>query len=99
MGSRDQLNQELSTCRAALDAANADNERLRSSHKSNLDSAIGEAQEARNEALPFGTRGGLEIDGYFPLSGEYEFAVQTASTSEIDATSAASISSMAAIFQ
>ena len=33
-------------------------------------------QEARHEALPFGTRGGLEIDGYFPLDGEYEFEVQ-----------------------
>ena len=56
LGSRDQLNQELSTCRAALDAANADNERLRSSHKSNLDSAIGEAQEARNEAAASAAR-------------------------------------------
>lgn len=49
LGSRDQLNMELSTCRAALEAANAENERLRSSHKSHVDAAISEAQEARNE--------------------------------------------------
>ncbi len=35
-------------------------------------------QEARNDELPFGTRGGLEIDSYFPLDGEYEFEVETA---------------------
>ncbi len=34
-------------------------------------------QDARQDALPFGTRGGLAIDGYFPLTGEYEFEVQT----------------------
>lgn len=39
---------------------------------------VRQPQERRNEALPFGTRGGLEIDGYFPLDGEYEFRVQTA---------------------
>ena len=33
LGSRDQLNHELSTCRAALEAANADNERARAMHK------------------------------------------------------------------
>ena len=37
-------------------------------------------QEQRNEELPFGTRGGVSIDGYFPLDGEYEFAVTTAGT-------------------
>ncbi len=35
-------------------------------------------QEARNEELPFGTRGGVSIHGYFPLNGEYEFQVDTA---------------------
>ena len=35
-------------------------------------------QEARNDALPFGSRGGLAIDGYFPLDGEYEFEIRTA---------------------
>jgi hypothetical protein len=39
---------------------------------------VRQPQEARHEALPFGTRGGLAIDGYFPLDGEYEFEVQTA---------------------
>jgi hypothetical protein len=39
---------------------------------------VRQPQEGRNEELPFGTRGGLEIDGYFPLDGEYEFKVQTA---------------------
>jgi mono/diheme cytochrome c family protein len=39
---------------------------------------IRQPQEERNEELPFGTRGGLQIDGYFPLDGEYEFKVQTA---------------------
>jgi len=42
---------------------------------------VRQPQEARNEELPFGTRGGLEIDGYFPLNGEYEFDVQTAGAS------------------
>jgi hypothetical protein len=42
---------------------------------------VRQPQEARNEALPFGTRGGLEIDGYFPLDGEYVFEVQTAGAS------------------
>jgi mono/diheme cytochrome c family protein len=35
-------------------------------------------QDRRSEGLPFGTRGGTAIQGYFPLSGEYEFRVQTA---------------------
>ncbi len=39
---------------------------------------VREPQERRREELPFGTRGGLEIDGYFPLDGEYEFKVDTA---------------------
>jgi hypothetical protein len=39
---------------------------------------VRQPQEGRNEELPFGTRGGLEIDGYFPLDGEYEFKVETA---------------------
>jgi hypothetical protein len=39
---------------------------------------VRQPQDARNEALPFGTRGGLQIDGYFPLNGEYEFKVETA---------------------
>jgi hypothetical protein len=39
---------------------------------------VRQPQEGRHEDLPFGTRGGLEIDGYFPLDGEYEFKVQTA---------------------
>ncbi|MEO5922784.1 MAG: DUF1592 domain-containing protein [Bryobacteraceae bacterium] len=34
-------------------------------------------QDNRNENLPFGTRGGTSIQSYFPLSGEYEFRVQT----------------------
>jgi len=38
---------------------------------------IREPQDARNEDLPFGTRGGLLIDSYFPLDGEYAFEVQT----------------------
>jgi mono/diheme cytochrome c family protein len=38
---------------------------------------IRETQDGRNEALPFGTRGGLQIDGYFPLDAEYEFKVET----------------------
>src|SRR5688572_8446131 len=39
---------------------------------------VRQPQERRNEELPFGTRGGLEIDGYFPRDGEYEFKVETA---------------------
>jgi hypothetical protein len=39
---------------------------------------VRQSQEGRNEALPFGTRGGLLIDGYFPLDAEYEFKVETA---------------------
>ena len=39
---------------------------------------VRQPQEGRNEELPFGTRGGLAIDGYFPLDGEYEFKVETA---------------------
>jgi mono/diheme cytochrome c family protein len=39
---------------------------------------VRETQDARNEALPFGTRGGLQIDGYFPVDAEYEFKVETA---------------------
>jgi mono/diheme cytochrome c family protein len=35
-------------------------------------------QEGRNEELPFGTRGGVALHGYFPLDGEYEFQIQTA---------------------
>jgi hypothetical protein len=42
---------------------------------------VRQPQEGRNEELPFGTRGGLNIDGYFPLDGEYEFKVETAITS------------------
>ena len=39
---------------------------------------VRQPQDGRNEALPFGTRGGLQIDGYFPLDAEYEFKVETA---------------------
>ncbi len=39
---------------------------------------VRQPQDGRNEELPFGTRGGLNIDGYFPLDGEYEFKVETA---------------------
>jgi mono/diheme cytochrome c family protein len=39
---------------------------------------VRQPQERRNEALPFGTRGGLQIDGDFPLDAEYEFKVETA---------------------
>ena len=39
---------------------------------------VRQPQDGRNEELPFGTRGGLAIDGYFPLDGEYEFKVETA---------------------
>ena len=38
-------------------------------------------QDGRNENLPFGTRGGAAIQGYFPLNGEYEFRVQTTGSS------------------
>ena len=38
---------------------------------------VRQPQERRNEALPFGTRGGLQIDGYFPVDAEYEFAIET----------------------
>src|SRR6187549_3350429 len=38
---------------------------------------VRQTQDGRNEALPFGTRGGLQIDGYFPLDAEYEFRVET----------------------
>jgi mono/diheme cytochrome c family protein len=34
-------------------------------------------QDNRIEKLPFGTRGGTAIESYFPLTGEYEFRVQT----------------------
>ncbi len=39
---------------------------------------VRQPQDGRNEALPFGTRGGLRIDSYFPLDAEYEFKVETA---------------------
>ena len=39
---------------------------------------VRQPQDGRNEALPFGTRGGLQIDSYFPLDAEYEFKVETA---------------------
>jgi hypothetical protein len=42
---------------------------------------VRQPQEARNEELPFGTRGGIVIHGYFPLNGEYDFQVQTAGAS------------------
>jgi mono/diheme cytochrome c family protein len=38
---------------------------------------VRQPQDHRNEALPFGTRGGLQIDGYFPLNAEYELTVET----------------------
>ena len=38
---------------------------------------VREPQEGRDEELPFGTRGGLAVHGYFPLDGEYEFQVTT----------------------
>jgi mono/diheme cytochrome c family protein len=38
---------------------------------------VRQTQEGRHEELPFGTRGGLRIDGYFPLDAEYEFKVDT----------------------
>jgi len=42
---------------------------------------VRQPQDGRNEELPFGTRGGLSIDGYFPLDGDYEFKIQTAGVS------------------
>jgi hypothetical protein len=39
---------------------------------------VRQPQDRRHESLPFGTRGGLQIDGYFPLDAEYEFKVETA---------------------
>jgi len=42
---------------------------------------VRQPQDARNEALPFGTRGGLRIDGYFPLDGEYVFEIETTGAS------------------
>ncbi len=39
---------------------------------------VREPQEGRDEELPFGTRGGLAVHGYFPLEGEYEFQLLTA---------------------
>src|SRR5688572_16319636 len=39
---------------------------------------VRQPQDRRNESLPFGTRGGLRIDGYFPLDAEYEFKIDTA---------------------
>lgn len=39
---------------------------------------VREPQEGRDEELPFGTRGGLAVHGYFPLDGEYEFVAATA---------------------
>jgi hypothetical protein len=39
---------------------------------------VREPQEGRDQELPFGTRGGLAVHGYFPLDGEYEFQVTTA---------------------
>jgi hypothetical protein len=39
---------------------------------------VRQTQDGRNEALPFGTRGGLQIDGYFALDAEYEFKVEIA---------------------
>ena len=37
--------------------------------------SVRQPQEARDENLPFGTRGGLAISSYFPLDGEYEFQI------------------------
>lgn len=39
---------------------------------------VRQPQDARNEDLPYGTRGGVALQGYFPLDGEYEFQVQIA---------------------
>ena len=39
---------------------------------------VRQTQEARDEQLPFGTRGGMALHSYFPLDGEYEFQVAVA---------------------
>jgi hypothetical protein len=44
---------------------------------------VRQSQEGRSEELPFGTRGGLQIDGYFPLDAEYEFKVETTASAEV----------------
>ena len=36
-------------------------------------------QDARLDTLSFGTRGGLAVESYFPLDGEYTFEIETAS--------------------
>src|ERR1019366_3069649 len=36
---------------------------------------IRQKQEARDEQLRFGTRGGMALHSYFPLDGEYEFQI------------------------
>ncbi len=36
-------------------------------------------QDERLDALPFGTRGGLAVESYFPLDAEYTFEIETAS--------------------
>lgn len=38
--------------------------------------SLREPQEARNPKLPFGTQGGVALDTYFPLDGEYDFEVE-----------------------
>ncbi len=40
-----------------------------------LQTPVRQPQEARDENLPFGTRGGMAINSYFPLDGEYEFQI------------------------
>ena len=40
-------------------------------------------QDERAEGLPFGTRGGVAIHSYFPLDGEYDFAVETDGSSRL----------------
>ncbi len=40
-------------------------------------------QDARVEDLPFGTRGGLAVDSYFPLDAEYDFKVEMAGYARI----------------
>ena len=40
--------------------------------------SIRQTQEARDEQLPFGTRGGMALHSYFPLDGEYEFQIVVA---------------------
>ena len=37
--------------------------------------SVRQPQEAHDENLPFGTRGGVAINSYFPLDGEYEFQI------------------------